>query len=677
MADFRIENRTSGSGGSISIGGVVTGGTTGSVLFIGPGATLAQDNANFFWNDTNNFLGIGSNVPLTPFFLKGTNYSGDFTKLQDGSALTATSLVQDTINLNTTNSYVGLYYEGLVDFASDPGARNLQAENVQLNVISSNSTAMTGVNLNGGAHSVSYAGTGGIGPLTGLTGTATNSGSGASGNISSGTFNTTISGTAGTIVSAFGSFSSNTISGASTVTTANGSSSTVTISGAATITSVQGSASTGTVSNASAVVTSLIGASVTGTLSVAATLANVLGANNIAQTTAAANVTTLEGTRSRFVNSGAATIAGARSINITTWGNTVGAGVITNCYGINVGAVTNTGTMTNCYGIRVDSMTGAGTHTNVPYGYYQSASADYNYFAGKTGIGTGATIPLALLYLLSTTEQIRTGYDSSNYWNAITSSTGATVFDGVGSGARFDFSDDLGELTINPLQPVTKPHLRLTPRTNSPTPVVGGLESTGNDLSYTTASSVRKTVTYKEDLVNDKTITERIRISGEEMVFTNVIQTGVKAFINIPYNAAITGVTAFADQTGSIVVDLYKQPYAIFSPTLATYTAAYINKGIAPFNSRWFRTKLGKGKFSSYRKNTFDAHYNRIPFVNWALNPYMTSATPITLSSAASYQDTSMTGWDKNVKAGDVLGFVVNSASTITRLDVSLTLLKA
>ncbi|MFY8170564.1 MAG: hypothetical protein ACOVK2_05560, partial [Candidatus Fonsibacter sp.] len=38
--------------------------TSGSVLFSN-GATIAQDNANFFWNDTNNRLGIGTTAPLS------------------------------------------------------------------------------------------------------------------------------------------------------------------------------------------------------------------------------------------------------------------------------------------------------------------------------------------------------------------------------------------------------------------------------------------------------------------------------------------------------------------------------------------------------------------------------------------------------------------------------------
>ena len=54
---------TISGGGGISIGDTVTNATEGSVLFAGAGGVLAQDNANFFWDDTNDRLGIGTNAP--------------------------------------------------------------------------------------------------------------------------------------------------------------------------------------------------------------------------------------------------------------------------------------------------------------------------------------------------------------------------------------------------------------------------------------------------------------------------------------------------------------------------------------------------------------------------------------------------------------------------------------
>lgn len=53
---------SSGSGG-MSMGGSITSATQGSVLFAGASGVLAQDNANLFWDDTNDALGIGTNSP--------------------------------------------------------------------------------------------------------------------------------------------------------------------------------------------------------------------------------------------------------------------------------------------------------------------------------------------------------------------------------------------------------------------------------------------------------------------------------------------------------------------------------------------------------------------------------------------------------------------------------------
>ncbi len=64
-------------GGSVSVGGVVGSGTAGSVLFVDPTDTLAQDNANFFWDNANNRLGIGNAIPAFPLDLTGSfRFSG-------------------------------------------------------------------------------------------------------------------------------------------------------------------------------------------------------------------------------------------------------------------------------------------------------------------------------------------------------------------------------------------------------------------------------------------------------------------------------------------------------------------------------------------------------------------------------------------------------------------------
>jgi hypothetical protein len=48
--------------------------TPGSVLFIGPGGQMTQDNANFFWNDATNRLGLGTAAPDAQLTVQGTSH---------------------------------------------------------------------------------------------------------------------------------------------------------------------------------------------------------------------------------------------------------------------------------------------------------------------------------------------------------------------------------------------------------------------------------------------------------------------------------------------------------------------------------------------------------------------------------------------------------------------------
>ena len=51
------------SSGGVTIGGNVTGGTVGSILFAGASNVVAQDNANFFYDQSNHRLGLGTTSP--------------------------------------------------------------------------------------------------------------------------------------------------------------------------------------------------------------------------------------------------------------------------------------------------------------------------------------------------------------------------------------------------------------------------------------------------------------------------------------------------------------------------------------------------------------------------------------------------------------------------------------
>lgn len=85
--------------GNISTPGTITpsGFTQGSVIFAGTGGILAQDNANLFWDDTNNRLGIVTASPAYTLDVAGSgNLSG-----QLGVGTTPTS----TIGINSSQSF--------------------------------------------------------------------------------------------------------------------------------------------------------------------------------------------------------------------------------------------------------------------------------------------------------------------------------------------------------------------------------------------------------------------------------------------------------------------------------------------------------------------------------------------------------------------------------------------
>jgi hypothetical protein len=73
--------------------------TSGSVIFSN-GTTLAQDNANFFWDDTNNRLGIGTSSPGVKFVNSGGPFS---------SGPTLGSAVEGSQALLSNNGLYGMY----------------------------------------------------------------------------------------------------------------------------------------------------------------------------------------------------------------------------------------------------------------------------------------------------------------------------------------------------------------------------------------------------------------------------------------------------------------------------------------------------------------------------------------------------------------------------------------
>lgn len=99
------------------------------------------------------------------------------------------------------------------------------------------------------------------------------------------------------------------------------------------------------------------------------------------------------------------------------------------------------------------------------------------------------------------------------------------------------------------------------------------------------------------------------------------IATGIKGDLTIPFGCTITEWTLLADQSGSVVVDVWKDTYANYPPTNADSITG--------------------------------------------------SAKP-TITTATKGQSSTLTGWTTTIAAGDTLRFNVDSCTTITRVTLSL-----
>ncbi len=98
--------------------------TSGSVLFSN-GTTIAQDNANLFWDDTNNRLGVGTNAPATTLQVGGTITSQGIIPVADSAHNLGTAALRYNVvylrSLNTTGNSLDLN-AGNINLNNDVGA---------------------------------------------------------------------------------------------------------------------------------------------------------------------------------------------------------------------------------------------------------------------------------------------------------------------------------------------------------------------------------------------------------------------------------------------------------------------------------------------------------------------------------------------------------------------------
>lgn len=94
--------------GAPAIGGPIIGGTAGSVLFVGTGGLFAQDNTNFFFNDSTNQLKV-PNI-LTGTISGGENTAGTLTlNPDDAGTISASGVRQITLDATFTQNNSGTW----------------------------------------------------------------------------------------------------------------------------------------------------------------------------------------------------------------------------------------------------------------------------------------------------------------------------------------------------------------------------------------------------------------------------------------------------------------------------------------------------------------------------------------------------------------------------------------
>jgi len=160
----------------------------------------------------------------------------------------------------------------------------------------------------------------------------------------------------------------------------------------------------------------------------------------------------------------------------------------------------------------------------------------------------------------------------------------------------------------------------LTARTAASTWTTRTITGTTNHITASNGDGVSGNPTLDLDTrILTQTLTFVIDGGG------SAITTGIKGDIEVPFDCTINQVTLLADQSGSIVVDIWKDTYANYPPTGADTITA--------------------------------------------------SAKP-TISATTKSQDATLTGWTTSITAGDILRFNVDSAATVTRVTISLRVTK-
>jgi len=116
--------------------------TAGSVLFAGASGLLSQDNANFFWDDANNRLGIGTATPNSSLHVLGSTTAS-------GAIARGINLTPTLVAAANNDVLVGLDLAPTFTNGAFTGVVNLSARFTPNVLINGNATAEANLALNG------------------------------------------------------------------------------------------------------------------------------------------------------------------------------------------------------------------------------------------------------------------------------------------------------------------------------------------------------------------------------------------------------------------------------------------------------------------------------------------------------------------------------------------------
>jgi hypothetical protein len=129
----------------VTIGDLITSATSGSVLFAGASGALSQDNANFFWDDSNNRLGIGTATPAVDISVKpDTDGAAIFGRARVDARVTDTAYLSHVDGTTTADGYVAFAANGGVTINAKSG------RSVGLSVNGTSILSITGTAVNYG-----------------------------------------------------------------------------------------------------------------------------------------------------------------------------------------------------------------------------------------------------------------------------------------------------------------------------------------------------------------------------------------------------------------------------------------------------------------------------------------------------------------------------------------------